>query len=264
MDLGLTNKIALVTAASRGLGKTVACELAQEGCRLAICSRNQEAIRRAAEEIRQRTGAEVLALSADVTDATQVQQLVDETIQRFGGIDLLFANAGGPPTGQFAQLNDQQWLDAVNLNLLSVVRLCRAVLPTMQAKKWGRILIDTSFTVKQPLENLILSNSIRAGVTGLAKTLSNEVAKDNITVNCICPGYTLTERMEAVVQDRAQRSNLSRDEAAKAITSAIPLGRFGTVEEFAAPAVFLMSERASYITGVSLTVDGGWTRGIFG
>jgi 3-oxoacyl-[acyl-carrier protein] reductase len=147
---------------------------------------------------------------------------------------------------------------------MSVVRLCRAVLPYMQQKRWGRIVIDTSFTVKQPLDNLILSNSVRAGVTGLAKTLSNEVAKDNITVNCICPGYTLTERMENVVKATAQRNNVSRDDAAKAITATIPLARFATVEEFAAPAVFLMSERASYITGVSLTVDGGWTKGTFG
>jgi 3-oxoacyl-[acyl-carrier protein] reductase len=256
MDLGLKNKVALVTAASRGLGRAVALELAQEGARLAICSRNIEALGRTAEDIHKRTGAQVLPIAADVTDGAQIERLVSKAVGHYGGIDVLFANAGGPPPGQFAQLSDEQWQ--------SVVRLCRAVLPAMHRQRWGRIVIDTSFTVKQPLDNLILSNAIRAAVTGLAKTLSNEVAKDNITVNCICPGYTLTERMENVVKDRAQRSNTSRDEAAQAITSSIPLARFATVEEFSAPAVFLMSERASYITGVSLTVDGGWTRGIFG
>ncbi|MEP7198947.1 MAG: SDR family NAD(P)-dependent oxidoreductase, partial [Chloroflexota bacterium] len=184
MNFGLTHKVALVTAASRGLGKAVALELAQEGCRVVICARNADGIQRAAADIRQRTGTEVLVHTADVTDAEQIKRLVDETTQKYGGVDILFANAGGPPPGQFAQLSDEQWQSAVNVNLMSVVRLCRAVLPSMQAKSWGRIVIDTSFTVKQPLDNLILSNAIRAGVTGLAKTLSNEVAKDNITVNC--------------------------------------------------------------------------------
>lgn len=264
MNLGIQNKVALVTAASRGLGRAVALELAQEGCKLAMCSRSLESVQRAADEIRRQTGAEVLALAADVTDASRIAEIVAQTESHFGSLDILFANAGGPPPGQFSQLSDEQWQAAVNTNLMSVVRLCRAVLPGMQRRQWGRIVIDTSFTVKQPLENLILSNSIRAGVTGLAKTLSNEVAKDNITVNCVCPGYTLTERMENLVMDRAQRGGTTRDEAAKVITGTIPLGRFASVAEFAAPAVFLMSERASYITGVSLTVDGGWTRGIFG
>ena len=264
MDLGLKGKVALVSAASRGLGFAVARELAQEGARLALCSRSHDAIESAADSIRTQTGAEVLAITADVTDAAQIERVVAETAGKYGALDILFANAGGPPPGQFAQLSDEQWQSAVNLTLMSVVRLCRAALPSMQQKHWGRIVVDTSFTVKQPLDNLILSNSIRAGVTGLAKTLSNEVAKDNITVNCICPGYTLTERMENVVNANAERNKISRDEASKAIAASIPLARFATVEEFAAPAVFLMSERASYITGVSLTVDGGWTKGIFG
>lgn len=264
MDLGLTNKVALVTAASRGLGKAVALELAREGCKLVICSRGAESIKRAADDIRQRTGAEVFAFAADVTNAEQITHLVDETAKAFGGVDILFANASGPPPGPFAQLSDEQWQSAVNLNLMSVVRLCRAVLPHMQAQHWGRIVIDTSFTVKQPLDNLILSNAIRAGVTGLAKTLSNEVGKDGITVNCICPGYTQTERFDALMDNRATAQNISRDDAINNVASSVPLGRVACVEEFAAPAVFLMPERASYITGVSLTVDGGWTKGIFG
>jgi 3-oxoacyl-[acyl-carrier protein] reductase len=264
MNLGIQNKVALVTAASRGLGRAVASELALEGCKLAICSRSHEAVKQVAADIHKQTGAEVHALAADVTDAQHIMQLVAETEDRFGSLDILFANAGGPPTGQFAQLSDEQWQAAVNHNLMSVVRLCRAALPAMQRNKWGRIVIDTSITVKQPLENLMLSNSIRSAVTGLAKTLSGEVARDNITVNCICPGYTLTERLNHVVTDSAQRAGITWDQAAASMTGSIPLGRFGTVEEFAAPAVFLMSERASYITGVSLTVDGGWTKGVFG
>ena len=173
MDLGIRNKVALVTAASRGLGYAVALELAQEGCRLAICSRNQAAIERAAEAIRNQTGADVLPLAADVTDPQRIEAVVAATESHFGSLDILFANAGGPPPGHFVQLSDEQWQAAVNGNLMSVVRLCRAVLPGMQQRQWGRILIDTSLSVKQPLENLILSNSIRAGVTGLAKTLSN-------------------------------------------------------------------------------------------
>ena len=264
MNLGIQNKVALVTAASRGLGRAVALELAQEGCKVVICSRSQEAAQQAADDIHRQTGAEVVAFAADVTDPKRIAELVAQTESRFGSLDILFANAGGPPPGQFAQFSDEQWQAAVNMNLLSVVRLCRAVLPVMQSRKWGRIVIDTSCSVKQPIDNLILSNSVRAAVTGLAKTLSGEVAKDNITVNCICPGYTLTERVDQIVTDRSSRGGIPWDQAAAAITNTIPLGRFATVAEFAAPAVFLMSERASYITGVSLTVDGGWTKGIFG
>ncbi len=264
MDLGIKNKIALVTAASRGLGKAVAQELAQEGCQLAICSRGQESINRAAEHIRQSTGAEVLAVAADLTEAEPIHQFVAETMKKLGGVDILFANAGGPPPGQFVQLSDEQWMSAVNLNLMSVVRLCREVLPAMQQKHWGRILIDTSFTVKQPLENLILSNSIRAGVVGLAKTLSNEVAPDGITVNCLCPGWIQTERVDQLLNDRAKRGNMSFDDAARTITVTIPMGRIGRPDELAAAAAFLLSERASYITGVALAVDGGIIKGIFG
>jgi 3-oxoacyl-[acyl-carrier protein] reductase len=263
MDFGIKHKVALVAAASRGLGKAVAHELAQEGCRLAICSRDTSAINQAADDVHKRTGAEVLALAADVTDGEQIQQLVAETVQRFGGVDILFANAGGPPPGLFVNLSDEQWMNAVNLNLMSVVRLCRAVLPHMQKNHWGRILIDTSFTIKQPLENLILSNSIRAGVVGLAKTLSNEVAKDGITANCICPGYIQTERFDSLMDNRAKTQNRTRESVIQDVAATIPLGRVGRVEEFAATAAFLLSERASYITGVALQVDGGVVKGLF-
>ena len=264
MDLGIRDKVALVTAASRGLGKAVALELAREGCRLAICSRQAKAIHDAADEIHSRTGADVLPLVADLSVREQTQAVVDDTQRRFGQIDVLFANAGGPPPGAFVGLDEEQWLAAIDLTLMSVVRLCRAVLPSMRAHRWGRILIDTSFTVKQPLENLVLSNSLRAGVMGLAKTLSNEVAADGITVNCICPGWIETERVDQLLKDRAQRGNLSVEAARQAITSAIPMGRMGSVDEFAATAAFLCSAPASYITGVSLLVDGGIVKGLLG
>ncbi|MBI5876286.1 MAG: SDR family oxidoreductase [Chloroflexi bacterium] len=264
MDLGLKNKVALVTAASRGLGKAVALELAREGALVAICSRNAEAIDSAAADIRKQTGAEVLALAGDVTDAGQIARVAEETAKRWGGIDALFANAGGPPPGPFMQFSDEQWLSAVQLNLMSVVRLCRAVLPGMQGKRWGRIVIDTSFTVKQPLENLILSNAIRAGVVGMAKTLASEVAKDGVTVNCICPGWIQTERVDQLLDNRAKANHTAREAEAKALSAAIPAGRIGRVEEFAAAAAFLMSDRASYITGTALTVDGGIVKGLFG
>ncbi len=264
MDFGLKNKVALVTAASRGLGKAVALELAREGAHVAICSRNAESIDSAAADIRKQTGAEVLALAADMNDAAQIARVVEETVKRWGGVDMLFANAGGPPPGPFMQFTDEQWQSAVQLNLMSVVRLCRAVLPGMQGKHWGRIVIDTSFTVKQPLENLILSNAIRAGVVGMAKTLAAEVAKDGVTVNCICPGWIQTERVDQLLDSRAKTKGTTRDAEAQGIAATIPAGRIGRVEEFAAAAAFLMSDRASYITGISLGVDGGVVKGLFG
>lgn len=264
MDLGLKNKTALVTAASRGLGKAVALELAREGARVVICSRGAEAVDSAAAEIRRRTGTEVVSLAADVTDGAQIARVVEEAHKHFGSIDMLFANAGGPPPGGFLALSDAQWQSAVDLNLMSVVRLCRAVLPEMQAKRWGRILIDTSFTVKQPLENLLLSNAVRAGVIGMAKTLANEVAKDGVTVNCICPGWIQTERVDQLLDSRAKTKGSTREAEASVIAATIPAGRIGHVDEFAAAAAFLCSERASYITGISLSVDGGVVKGLFG
>ena len=253
----LAGQVAVVTGASRGIGRACAEELAREGAHVAICSRNAEAIGSAAADIRKQTGVDVLALAADMTDAPQILRVVDETAKRWGGVDMLFANAGGPPPGPFLQFTDEQWQAAVQLNLLSVVRLCRAVLPGMQAKHWGRIVIDTSFTVKQPLENLILSNSIRAGVVGMAKTLAAEVAKDGVTVNCICPGWIQTERVDQLLDNRAKTNRTTREAEAGALAAAIPAGRIGRVDEFAAAAAFLMSERASYITGTAINVDGG-------
>jgi len=263
MDLGLKDRVAIVAAASQGLGKAVAKELALEGCRVAICSRNKEAIEGTAKDIRQATGGEVLGVQANLTDPEQIKRFVQTTADKFGTVHVLFANAGGPPPGQFVQLTDDQWEATVQLTLMSTIRLCREVLPYMQRQKWGRIILSTSYAVKNPIDNLILSNSIRLAVVGLGKTLANEVSKDGITVNTVCPGWTYTERVEQLITDRAQRQGLSVEQTMAQITNTIPMGRMGRVEEFAAAVAFLACERASYITGAALQVDGGATRGPF-
>ena len=261
MDLGLHNKVALVTAASKGLGRAVALRLAREGARVVICARNKAFLYETAAEIEATTGCQVLALPADVSDPAAADSLVQATIERFGRIDVLVINAGGPPPGQFLDLTSADWEKAIQLTLMSAIRLCYAAAPPMKEQGAGSILAVTSITVKQPLPNLILSNSLRMGVTGLVKTLSDELAPHGVRVNSICPGWTHTSRVEQLLQDRAARNDTTPyDEAAK-IAAAIPLGRMGTPEEFAAAAAFLVSPAASYVTGVSLLVDGGMHRG---
>jgi 3-oxoacyl-[acyl-carrier protein] reductase len=262
MDLGLHDKIALVTAASRGLGRAVALRLAQEGAHVAICARNETPLRETAVEIEAATGRQVLTLPADVSDPGMADLLVQATIERFGRIDVLVINAGGPPPGQFLDLTPEDWEAATQLMLMSAVRLCYAVAPLMKAQGTGSILAMTSITVKQPLPNLILSNSLRLGVTGLVKTLADELAPFGVRVNGICPGWTRTSRVEQLLQDRAERNGTTPDQEAVNIAAAIPLGRMGTPEEFAAAAAFLVSPAASYVTGVSLLVDGGMYRGV--
>jgi 3-oxoacyl-[acyl-carrier protein] reductase len=262
MDLGLHDKIALVTAASRGLGRAVALRLAHEGAHVAICARGEERLTRTAAEIEAATGRQPLALPADVSDPAAADALVEATLERFGRVDILVSNAGGPPPGRFLDLTPGDWEAAAQLTLMSAVRLCYAVVPRMKEQGGGSILAMTSLTVKQPLPNLILSNSLRLGVTGLVKTLADELALFGIRVNGICPGWTRTERVEQLLRDRAERSGTAPEEEAAKISAAIPLGRMGTPEEFAAAAVFLLSPAASYITGVSLLVDGGMYRGV--
>src|SRR5437868_9393493 len=196
MNLGLKNKVALVAAASRGLGRAVAEELAAEGASLLLCSRSEEAINKAANEIAQATGAKVLAVAADVSQKDEIVRLTQFGVERFGRIDILVTNAGGPPAGQFESLSQEQWEAATRLTLFSAVELARQVLPGMKERRWGRILNITSIAVKQPVDNLILSNSLRAAVTGFARTLANEVAPFGVTVNNIMPGYTRTERID--------------------------------------------------------------------
>ena len=263
MDLGLKDRVAIVAASSKGIGKAVADGFAAEGARLTMFSRDQASIDAAAEAVRASTGAEVLALAADVTNPSDIQRVVDETLNRWGQIDVLFNNAGGPPPGQFDAFDDAAWQRAFELNLLSTVRLYRAVLPSMKQRGWGRILSLMSSSVKQPIENLLLSNGIRPGVVGLSKSLSNEVAKDGITVNVIAPGRISTERIEHTDKANAERTGKSLEEVRAASLAAIPMGRMGTPQELANVAVFLCSEKASYLTGQLILVDGGSTKAAF-
>ena len=261
MDLGLTNKVAIVAAASKGLGKAIAMELAAEGARVAICSRDEKRIREAAESIARQTGAQVHASATDVTKAEDIERFVGETVRRFGTVQILVTNAGGPPPGPFTDLADAEWVRAFELNLMSTIRLCRQVLPLMQKDRWGRIINVTSVAVKQPVDGLMLSNSIRSGVIGFAKTLANEVAAHNILVNNVCPGYIRTERVEDLSRTMAQRKGTTAEAIVKSWEAGIPLGRIGDPREFAALVAFLASERASYITGATIQVDGGMVKG---
>lgn len=263
MDLGLKDKVALIAAGSRGLGRAVAEELAAEGASLVLCARDTATLAETTASIADQTGAHVLGVPADVTDARQVKHLVASGIERFGRIDILVTNAGGPPAGRFDQLSHEQWEHATRLTLYSAVHLAREVLPGMRTRRWGRILNITSIAVKQPVENLLLSNSLRAAVTGFARTLANEVATEGITVNNILPGYTRTERLEELAQMMAEKLGISADEFRAQWETEIPMRRLGDPREFAALAAFLVSERASYITGTSIPVDGGWIKSLY-
>lgn len=262
MNLGLNNKIAIVCAASQGLGFAVADELAAEGANLVICSRRQDAIETAAELIRKHS-TEVIAVAADVAKPDDLKRIYDTAFERFGRVDILVTNSGGPSAGQFDSLDRKAWDDAVALLLHSVIDLTRLVLPGMKEQKWGRILNITSIASKQPVDNLMLSNSLRAGLTGFAKTLANEVAADGVTVNNILPGYTKTERLTELFDFIAEKEGISTDAVIARWETEIPMRRLGEPKEFAALAAFLVSERASYITGSSIAVDGGWTKSLF-
>lgn len=262
MDLGLKNKVAVVAAASQGLGRAVAEALAAEGARVAICSRAAARVEAAAEEIRRTTGAEVLGVEADVTRPADVERFVAAAVARWGTVHIAVANAGGPPAKEFAQITLEDWTRAVELNLMSAVHLARAVLPRMRAQKWGRLLFLTSVAVKQPIDGLLLSNAVRSGVTGLAKSLANECGRDNVLVNTVCPGYTRTERLQELIDTLSQQRGMSGEEVVRGWTAQIPLGRLAEPRELAALVAFLASERASYITGSSLAVDGGYVRSL--
>ena len=262
MDLGLEGKVALVTGASKGMGKACAMGLASEGVRVAVCARTEADLAAAADEIRQKTKAEVLAVPADVTRLEEIRRAVTTTAEAFGGIAILVNNTGGPPPGGFDELSDAQWQSAFELTLLSSVRLIREVLPHMRARRWGRIVSIQSSSVKQPIDGLMLSNGIRPGVVGLSKTLSAELGKDNITINTVCPGRILTDRLRSLVAIRARQAGKSYQEYLPEATADIPLGRIGSPEELASVVVFLASERASYVNGVTVQVDGGLLRGL--
>lgn len=262
MDLGLRGKVAFVAAASKGLGRAIAEELAAEGASLALNARGSDALGETCRQIEASTSAKVLALPGDVSSSDQVDAMVRQAIDNFGRIDILVTNAGGPPSGAFETLTPEMWQSAVELTLLSVVNLTRAVLPGMKERGWGRIINVTSIAVKQPVHGLMLSNSLRSAVTGFARTLANEVAPFGVTVNNLLPGYTRTERVTQLSAATAKREGISEEQAVARWESEIPMGRLGEPREFAAMAAFLASERASYITAGSIAVDGGWIRAL--
>ncbi len=262
MDLGLQGKVACVAAASSGLGKASALELAREGARVAICARHEDRLQEAAREIADATGAEVLPVVADVTVPEDARRFIQAAVDRWGRLDILVTNAGGPPAGTFEDFDEQAWLDAFNLNFMSTARLIRVALPYLKASGSGRIITITSVSAKQVLPNLILSNAVRAGVHGLVKTLAQELGPHSITVNAVCPGPILTERLVSLFQKAVEQRGITMEEAQQGWVSQIPLGRLGRPEEFGAVVAFLASERASFVNGALLQVDGGMVRGV--
>jgi 3-oxoacyl-[acyl-carrier protein] reductase len=263
VDLGLRGKVALVGAASKGMGRATAFSLAREGCKVAICARNPGPLEDALRAIRAETKADVLAIPADLSQATGVAAFVEGAKRAFGGIDILVANAGGPATGSFEAVTEEQWDQAWNLTFQSTARLVRACVPSMRQRGGGAIVAVLSYAVRTPIDNLVLSNSVRLGVVGLLKTLTRELAKDRIRVNGLAPGAIATERLVELHRNRAEREGRRLEDVQADETREIPLGRFGTPEEIANVIAFVVSPRASYLTGIILQVDGGMYRGIF-
>ena len=262
MDTGLADKVALVAASSKGLGRAIAEAFAAEGAALALCARGEEALAVAREAIARDSQAPVHAVAGDLSRPDGIERVTRSTLERFGRVDVLVTNAGGPALGRFEAHEWAAWQRAVELNLRSAVELTRAVLPGMKERRWGRVLHITSLTVKQPIDGLMLSTSVRAAVTGFARTLANEVAAEGITVNTILPGYMNTERVTEVNRAAADREGLALEDVERRMITQIPARRIGEPRELAALAVFLASEQAAYITGQSIAVDGGWIRGL--
>jgi 3-oxoacyl-[acyl-carrier protein] reductase len=262
MDLGLKGKVALVAGASQGMGRAAALGFAREGAKVAICARGEGALNEAAQTIRQQTGGDVLAMAADMTQAEDIRRFVSGAAERFGRLDVVVNNAGGPPPGEFMNFTDEDWLNAFNLSFMSTMRMTREAVPHMRKVGGGRVINITSYSVKEPIAGLVLSNAIRSGVIGLAKTLSRELARDNILVNNVCPGRIDTERAQKLNKARAERLKRPVEEINKEMAAEVPLGRYGTAEEAADLIVFLGSERASYVTGTTIQIDGGLVRGI--
>jgi 3-oxoacyl-[acyl-carrier protein] reductase len=262
MELGLRGRVALVGGSSRGLGYAAARELAAEGCRVVLCARDAGAVESACTRIAQETGADAVAAAADLSLADDVERVVALATERFHGIDVLVTNTGGPPPGPFESHTAATWQATIRQNLESVLNLTRLVVPGMKQRGWGRIIHITSIAVKQPVDGLILSNSIRAAVTGFGRTLANELAPLGITVNHVMPGYTRTERLVQLAEHNARQHGIEVAQAYAEWEREIPMRRLGEPGEFAALVAFLASERASYITGTSIAVDGGWIRSL--
>lgn len=262
MQTGLSNKCAIVCAASKGLGRASALSLAREGARVVMCARTAGTLEASAAAIREATGALVVPIVADVGRADDVARLLDQSAAALGAIDILVTNTGGPKSGPFETLSDEDWTTSIDSLLLSVVRLCRGVIPHMRRRGGGRILNVTSVSVKQPIDGLALSNALRAAVTGLSKSLANELAADNILVNCVAPGYTRTDRVVELAEAAALREGITADAVQRRTEAQIPLRRLGTPEEFGDVVAFLASDRASYITGTTLQVDGGFVKSL--
>jgi 3-oxoacyl-[acyl-carrier protein] reductase len=263
MDFGIKNRVGIVTGSSQGIGKAIAEVLATEGVNVVICSRNIDKLNNIAKSIANNTGTNVLPVKADLTKKEDIHKLVKKTIQEFGNIDILINNTGGPPSMYFTETTDNDWRKAVDQLLMSVVNCTYEVIPYMKKRKWGRIINMTSFAAKQPYEGLILSNSLRAGILGLTKTLSNELSKDNILINAICPGWILTDRLEELAKTKAEKIGKNHKTIMNEWAEEIPLGRIAKPQEVANLVTFLASERASYITGCSIQVDGGYIKSIF-
>ena len=262
MDLGLRGRVAVVAGASTGLGRAIARALATEGARVAIAARNQERLEATARDLASITGGEVMAVPTDVTDPEQVQALVDRTVERWGGLHVMVANAGGPPSTHFDDTPASLLEEALRLNLLSTVHLAHAAVPHMKAAGWGRFIALTSVSVKQPMRGLILSNTARAGVVGWVKTMANELGVHGITCNVVAPGYFQTGRVEELNRTRAEREGRPTAELMAETESRIPMRRMGNPAEMGDVVAFLASERASYITGATLQVDGGFVQGL--
>jgi len=262
MDFGLQGKVVLVAGGSMGLGKAVATELAREGARVSICALDDPNLPKAKEDIERETGGEVLTVPADLTNMDDARGFVRTSVEQYGTVDILVNNAGGPPSVPLLDIDDDLWHLGFKLNLMSTIAMTTEVVPIMKEKKWGRIINMTSISVKQPIDGLILSNTIRSGVIGFAKTLSTELAPYNVTVNSVCPGYTLTDRVRNLSKVVAERENTTPEAIIKGWESTIPMGRLGTPEEFAALVTFLASNRSGYITGAAIQIDGGWYKGV--
>jgi 3-oxoacyl-[acyl-carrier protein] reductase len=263
MDLGLEGRVALVTGSSQGIGKAIAFELSREGARVTICARNENVLREAAKDIQGKTGNAVLPIRADLTRSDDVDRLVRAALAQLGRVDILVNNTGGPPSTDFMETSDQQWRSAYNLLLMSTINACSAVIPHMLGARWGRIINMTSFAAKQPADRLVLSNVVRAGMLGLSKSLSNELAPHGILVNAVCPGWTMTKRVEDLAKAHADAERKTPEDIIRSWENQIPLKRIAQPHEIAGLVAFLASERASYITGAVIQVDGGVVRGLY-